>query len=191
MKLNAIRVLIFLGIIALSIAFGLGFNAVATAVEKNSYPKDKGTAPLVEKYAALHGLPEPVLWAVISAESDFASNALSPDGKIGLMQLSPETFERISKELLEKEMESGMLYDPDTNVSAGSAYLSYLYRRYGVWDTAFAAYHAGPAQVDAWLADEKYVTPQGTLQNLPDAATAQYIKEVNKRVDLYRKLYYQ
>ena len=87
-------------------------------------------------------------------------------------------------------MDAGMLYDPATNLRAGAALLSELYRRYGVWETVYAAYFAGEAQVDLWLADPELVNEQGRLQSIPDKATAKYVKQTVKATELYEKLYY-
>ena len=101
-----------------------------------------------------------------------------------LEEFSPEQLEGILKFL------SGMLYDPATNLRAGAALISELYRRYGVWETVYAAYYAGEAQVDLWLADPEIVNAQGRLENIPDKATAKYVKQMQKAVELYEKLYY-
>ena len=125
-------------------------------------------------------------------QSRFVSNAVSDDGRIGLTQLDPELFDFICTELLEKDqLESGMLYDPATNIEAGAAYLSYLYEKYGVWDTVYAAYVAGTDAVDAWLANEELVTPQGTLASIPDSDAARYVKDMRRAVELYYELYYE
>ena len=107
------------------------------------------------------------------------------------MQLSPERFQTIYTDILhESAPDSGMLYDPATNLRAGAALISELYRRYGVWETVYAAYYAGEAQVDLWLADPEIVNAQGRLENIPDKATAKYVKQMQKAVELYEKLYY-
>ena len=142
-------------------------------------------------FATEFGIPETVLWATICTESDFVSNLVSDTGEIGLMQLSPERFQTIYTDILhESAPDSGMLYDPATNLRAGAALISELYRRYGVWETVYAAYYAGEAQVDLWLADPEIVNAQGRLENIPDKATAKYVKQMQKAVELYEKLYY-
>ncbi|MBQ8431770.1 MAG: transglycosylase SLT domain-containing protein [Clostridia bacterium] len=191
MKLTAQRLLIFLGILLLSIGFGLGFDAVATAVEKNSHPRPEALTASIAANAKEFGVPEPILWATVKEQSDFASNAADALGHIGLMQLTAAQYESICTTLLnEVPLDAGMLYDPATNLRCGAAYLSWLYQRYGVWDTVFAAYHAGVEQVDAWLGDPDHVDELGRLTKLP-SATANYVERMNKTVTLYSKLYYE
>ena len=190
MKLTLRHLLIFLLIAACSVGFGFAFDGVATAVERKNHPRPEKIAPFVEEYAREFGVPETVIWATVCTESDFASNA-SKDARVGLMMISPALYETVCREILDEEpLDSGILYDPQTNLRIGTAYLSYLYRRYGVWDSVFAAYFAGTDAVDAWLSDPAHVNEQGFLKDLPrDVQT--YTEEIHKTVALYGKLYYQ
>ena len=96
----------------------------------------------------------------------------------------------VSTKLLETSYETGILYDPKTNLRVGGAYLSYLYERYGNWSTVYAAYAAGTQPVDEWLRDEDHVSATGELKKLP-SSTASYIKRLTKAATLYQKLYYR
>ena len=191
MKWNIYRLIAFLLLIALSIGFGLAYDGIATAIERKQYPIDAATEAFIVESAARHSIPEPILFATVRTQSRFVSNAVSDDGRIGLTQLDPELFDFICTDLLEKDqLESGMLYDPATNIEAGAAYLSYLYEKYGVWDTVYAAYVAGTDAVDAWLVNEEMVTQQGTLASIPDPDAARYVKDMRRAVELYYELYY-
>ena len=192
MKLTLRRVIAFFLLIALSVGFGFAWDAVATAVERHRYPMQAELSLKISQHAEQYGIPEPVLWATVRNNSRFASNAVSQNGAVGLMQLTPERFEWICLNLLGGEpMDAGMLFDPETNLSAGCSYVSYLYDRYGVWDHVFAAYHTNPEAVDAWLSDSQNLSDQGVLQKYPDKATAAYVKEMRTAVEYYSKLYYQ
>ena len=192
MKITVWRVLAFFLLIALSIGFGFGWDAVATAIERHKYPIDKDLANAITQNAELYGIPEPILWATVQTGSQFASNAVSESGEIGLTQITPARFEWICINLLDGEAkDAGMLYDPATNLTAGCAYLSYLYDRYGVWDHVYAAYFATPQRVDAWLADPQNLSDQGVLQKCPDKSTASYVDDMKTAVEFYNKLYYQ
>ena len=192
MKLTVWRVLAFFLLLALSVGFGFGFDAAATAFERHRYPLYEPLVASVAKNAEAYGVPEPIVWATVKCGSDFASNAVSENGAIGLTRLTPAQFAFICTELLEKETpDTGMLYDPETNLQAGCAYLSYLFGRYGVWEHAFAAYAAGTDTVDAWLAEPDRLSEQGVLTDIPDAQTARYVREMNKTAEFYTKLYYE
>lgn len=191
MKLNLQRTVAFLLLIVLSVGFGFGFDALATAVERHQYPRPAKISGLIESNAREFGLPEPVLWAAVRTESGFVSNAVSDKGSIGLMQLTPNEFSHICTQILREDAkDSGMLYDPATNLRCGAAWISFLYQRYGVWDTVYAACYIGTDIVDAWLSNPELVTPQGKLR-IPDKNTAAYVDTVNRAVRLYSQLYYE
>ena len=191
MKLNARSFAIIAAILALSIGFGFAFDGVATAIEKKQYPLSPRYADDIREAAEEYGIPEVILWAIVRTESGFASNLEGKDGGIGLMQLTPETFAMIQTDILKETPEDkGRLYDPEKNLACGAAYLSFLYQRYGVWETVFAAFDAGTNAVDAWLANPEYVSELGTLENIPNTATAHFVREVSKARELYIKLYF-
>ncbi len=191
MKLNARSLAIIAAILALSIGFGFAFDGIATAIEKNQYPLSPRYANDIREVAAKYGIPEVILWATVRTESGFASNLEGKDGGIGLMQLTPAEFAMIQTEILgEAPEDAGRLYDPQKNLTCGAAYLSYLYERYGVWETVFAAFDAGTEAVDAWLSNPEYASEFGTLASIPNAKTARYVRDVEKARELYIKLYF-
>lgn len=191
MKLNARSLAIIAAILALSIGFGFAFDGIATAIEKNQYPLSPRYADDIREVAAKYGIPEVILWATVRTESGFASNLEGKDGGIGLMQLTPAEFAMIQTEILgEAPEDAGRLYDPQKNLTCGAAYLSYLYERYGVWETVFAAFDAGTEAVDAWLSNPEYASEFGTLASIPNAKTARYVRDVEKARELYIKLYF-
>jgi len=190
-KLTVWRLIAFLLLVALSIGFGLGFDAIATAVDRHQYPCPAEYADAVRDAAECYALPEPVLWGFIRNASGFESNAVHGEA-IGLMQLTPEEFTYIRQTLLGKSnAESGLLYDPATNLDAGCAYLSHLFLRYGVWDLTFAAFCVGFETVDAWLCDPDLTDERGVLTEIPDAAVREYVAHVMHTVDRYRTLYFE
>ena len=67
-------------------------------------------------------------------------------GAMGLMQLMPATYEdmRIRYAL------GSDAYAPRDNIFAAAAYLRLMFDRYG-YPNLFAAYHAGPGRLDAFL----------------------------------------
>jgi soluble lytic murein transglycosylase len=191
MKFNARSFAIIAAILVLSIGFGFAFDGIATAIEKKQYPLSPRYANDIQKVSEEYGIPEVILWAIVRTESGFSSNLEGEDGGIGLMQLTPDAFAMIQTDILkEAPQDAGLLYDPVKNLTCGAAYLSFLYQRYGVWDTVFAAFDAGTDTVDAWLANPDYVSSLGTLQNIPNAKTARFVRDVNEAREFYIKLYF-
>ncbi len=190
--LNFRRVLIFLLLIALSVGFGIGFDAVATAIERHTYPINESFKEDIAANAEEFGIPEPILWGFVHTQSGFSSNKVSEDESIGLTQLTPAEFEMIQTELLKEPAQNAdMLYAPTANLRCGAAYLSFLYHRYGVWETAFAAYEAGVETVDAWLLDPTLVGEHGTLETIPDEAIAAFARDAQNACDYYQRLYFE
>jgi len=171
------------------LAIGLGFLAdfAITCFEKRAYPQKY--ADYVETYAQQYGVPESLVYAVIHTESGFDSGAVSPVGAVGLMQLMPDTFEWLTDEILFDHLESGMLYDPETNIKYGTYLLSRFYDRYGDWDLTLAAYNGGVGNVDKWLEDPAYSDGEGGLKKIPFKETRNFVKKVSDAKKTYERLY--
>lgn len=178
---------VILVILALSIIAGLLYQTIWDAIDRKRYPQEY--SEYVAKYASEYGVPEYIVFSVIKVESDFASNALSHAGAVGLMQMTPDTFDWVSM-LMKRTADHGMLYDPETNIEYGTYLLAYLYMRYNRWDTVFAAYNAGMSRVDGWLKDPAITNADGQLENIPIKETDKYVDRVNDAIDVYKRLYY-
>lgn len=95
---------------------------------------------LIDQVAQLVGLPAPLVRSVVSTESSFQPDAVSPAGAQGLMQLMPETA---------KELGIDNSFDPQQNLLGGCRYLKGLLQKYdGDIDHALAAYNWGQGNVD-------------------------------------------
>lgn len=95
--------------------------------------------PVVERAAALEGIPAALVDAVITAESHYVVNARSKRGAIGFMQLMPKTAAMLG---------GGDPWDGEKNIYMGARYLGQLVRQFGGDLTlALAGYNAGPAAV--------------------------------------------
>ena len=90
---------------------------------------------LINEVAAEVKIAPALLHAVIATESRYNSDALSPRGAIGLMQLMPETALRFG---------APDPYNPRDNVLAGANYLKFLLKLFGNdMELVLAAYNAG------------------------------------------------
>ena len=130
-----------------------------------------------------------MLYAVIKEESDFQSNKVSENGRIGLFQIHPDMLGWLNG-ITKENLEPGLLYDPETNIRCGAYILSYLYTENGAWLPALAAYEAGQAVVDEWEKIDALVDSAGCLKTIPDDSTAAFVGGILKSADLYRTLYY-
>lgn len=104
-------------------------------------------ARIVERASLAYQLPPALIFSVIHSESHFRSDAVSPDGAMGLMQIQLETAKHFAG-LSGLPLPSGMrLFDRETNILLGSGYLRFLLDRFGDLRTALAAYHLGPTEI--------------------------------------------
>ena len=175
-----------LGILVVAALVATLWERVDDAFLRKTYPQKY--AESVEKYAAEYDVPESVVYAVIKTESGFTPDAVSLKGAIGLMQITPDTFDWLCSKTGD-EANSLLLYEPDTNIRYGTYFLSLLHNEYKAWDTVYAAYNAGRGRVNSWLASEEY-NNNGRLKNIPYEETASYVKKVETAQSVYARLYY-
>lgn len=190
MKLRnaAERSLVIILILLLSVLFGYIYSSVWHGIDLRNHPRDY--SELVETYAAEYGVPEYLLYGVILSGSDFESNRVSEDGRVGLMQVSEKTFAKLTR-ITKENLAPGILYDPETNVRYGTYWLSYLYMKFGRWNTVLAAYVADDDDlISVWLEDEKYTDKNGTLTVIPDETLNEAVEAIEKEVEMYQDLYY-
>ena len=135
---------------------------------------------IVTGHAKNYDLDPALLAAVIYRESKFDAQAHSDSGAIGLMQLLPDTAKGIALHTGGSQFEVDDLLDPEINVRYGAFYLRRLIDKYGNVRLALAAYNAGQANVDEWIADKRGIA-------FPE--TRQYVDEVLEARDVYAKTY--
>jgi len=111
-------------------------------------PNYKAVKHLLREASATHGIDYELLQALIATESGFDTQAVSPKGAVGLMQLIPPTAERYGVRASKDSTVHKKLTDPKTNIRAGSSYLSDLIAMFpGQLELAIAAYNAGEGAV--------------------------------------------
>jgi membrane-bound lytic murein transglycosylase D len=103
--------------------------------------------PLFEEVLARKGMPEELKNLAV-VESALDTNALSRCGALGLWQFMPETA-KIYKLKVGKNIDERT--DPARSTEAATKFLGDLYKRYGDWLLAIAAYNCGPGKVDQAL----------------------------------------
>jgi soluble lytic murein transglycosylase-like protein len=97
---------------------------------------------LIEAASAQYKVDADLITSVIAVESNFEPKAISRRNARGLMQLLPETAERLGVK---------DIFDPKQNIDAGTRYLSDLLQRFdNNLVLALAAYNAGPEKISKY-----------------------------------------
>ncbi|UZE96659.1 transglycosylase SLT domain-containing protein [Alkalimarinus alittae] len=118
------------------------------------------------------------LFAIARQESAFSEKARSGAGARGLMQLMPATARQTAKKIGLKPSKNS-LYDPQYNITLGSAYLADMYQRFNNNRAlATAAYNAGPHRVKKWVESSAGLPIDVWVETIPYDETRRYVKNV-------------
>ena len=144
---------------------------------------------LVARNAQQTGTPELFVYAIMRKESDYYPFAVSRSDARGLLQLIPSTSAQVATQLGEASFPDE-LFDPETNIRQGVAYLGGLLRRFrGQEALAAGAYNAGAHAMMRWC--DRWSGRQ--LDELVELITydqaRRYIKRVLGIYARYRQLY--
>jgi len=143
--------------------------------------------PAVERAAREFRVDPDLLLAMIAVESGGDPRAVSSAGARGLMQLMPPTAEEKAGQLGIEDWDAERLFDPETNVRLGAAYLRDQLRAFeGDLALALAAYNAGPGNVRAWLRREPGLSSGECLRKFGFPATKAYVSNVSGYRNLIR-----
>jgi len=81
--------------------------------------------PVLEQAAVENGLPKDLVLAMAWAESSWRVDAVSPVGALGVLQLTPDTVDFVSKNLLHLDHDLDV-HDPVANARMSGIYLKHL-----------------------------------------------------------------
>ena len=112
----------------------------------------------IQRAASRYAMDPLLIKAVIKAESNFDSQAVSAKGAKGLMQLMPDTA---------ADLNVWNPFDPQENILGGTNYLRQMMARFGGnLRLALAAYNAGPGRVEAAQGIPLIPEPQQYVSNV-------------------------
>jgi soluble lytic murein transglycosylase len=176
---------------AQQLAESVGENGPADArlYWQAAYPR--AYAEAVESYGKSSGNPDLFPYAIMRKESNYYPFALSSSDARGLLQLIPSTGEQVAKKMGLPGF-ADELFDPDTNIRLGTAYLGALYHRFQNQEAlAAGAYNAGARAMMRWC-DQWGTRPLDEFVELITYDQArEYIKRVLAIYARYRHLYGQ
>ena len=147
---------------------------------------------LIFKYASAYEQDPYLLAAIIKAESNFDSGAISAKGARGLMQIMPETGEWVAGQLGYASLKKDQLFEPETNIKFGAWYLADLDKEYGgSIILMLAAYNGGRGNVSEWIEVKDLSGSVNTIDQIPYPETRDYVKKVLSYHKKYIELYGQ
>lgn len=174
-RLLALPVLALLAVLAA----GVVYTAEPNWYLRARYPLQY--AEIVRGHARNYRLEPELVAAVVYTESKFDARARSASGAVGLMQLLPDTAKGIAVRTGGHRFVPEDLLDPEINVRYGCWYLRHLLDKYGDERLALAAYNAGQANVDRWVAADR--------AEIPFTETRHYVDRIEKLKTVYRDAY--
>ena len=146
---------------------------------------------IVLEASEAYGVEKELVYAIIKCESGFDPNAKSKANAIGLMQLTPDTFEWLQKSHTHQKLDLEELSAPKTNIMYGSLLISILREKYCDEKVALCAYNAGETVVKRWLNNKDFSLDGKTLNKIPYKETFKYVRRVISAKKIYKKLYFE
>jgi soluble lytic murein transglycosylase len=148
---------------------------------------------LIRTVAAGHKLDPMLVKAVIWRESRFDAQKVGTAGERGLMQVSEKAAEEWAQQAKAQNFRVEELFDPKTNVEAGSWY---LHRAIEHWQNqanplpfALAEYNAGASRALRWAGgdDTKAIAAKTFLENIDFPGTRKYVDSIMARYEFYKR----
>ena len=112
---------------------------------------------IAQSAAQEFNLDEDIFIALISAESAWNPNAVSPKGAKGLAQLMPDTA---------RSLGVADPFDPVQNLRGGARFLRQMLDQFGSYELALAAYNAGPGAVRRYNGIPPYSETQNYVRKI-------------------------
>lgn len=135
-----------------------------------------------------------LILAVVRQESDFNPSAISSALAKGLMQVMPNTAQKIAKDIGLPYKESMLLTDPIYNVQLGTHYLKKKLQEFeGSYILAIASYNAGAKPVREWIKRngdprQKGIDLINWIEMIPYNETRTYVQRVLANLYVYRQV---
>ena len=150
--------------------------------------------PLIGDLARKHGVDPLLLKAITWRESAFQTEKVGTSGERGLMQVSEAAARDWAKAMKIETFVPADLFDPKTNLDAGSWYFKKALDR---WKQkadpipfALAEYNAGHQRVERWITDSgrgDEATAADLLHAIDFPSTRKYIEDITARYHFYQQ----
>jgi soluble lytic murein transglycosylase len=138
--------------------------------------------PIILRAAAEYGVDPNLVKAVILRESKFDSKTVGTVGERGLMQVTEPAAEEWVKACRIEKFKPDHLFDPETNIRAGTWYLMKSIKNWKHAEDpipmALAEYNAGRKNVLRWVDEKSIADPDHFIDRIGFSSTQQYVRTV-------------
>ncbi len=168
---------------------------VGKAAAQRGMPLDDAAFPTfgIPGYQPIeHSADRATVLAIARQESEFDPRSVSSAGAMGLMQLIASTARRTAQDAGIGFDETRLLTDAAFNARIGAAHLGKLLSDLdGSYILTFAAYNAGPRNVQNWMAlygdpRKPGIDPVDWIERIPFTETRNYVQRVFENMQIYR-----
>lgn len=149
---------------------------------------------LIRTVAAEHQLDPMLVKALVWRESRFDPQKIGKDGERGLMQVGEKAANEWARESRNANFRVEELFDPKTNLEAGSWY---LHRAMQHWETqtqpipfALAEYNAGASRAHRWAGSNdttRAVEADSFQASIDFPGTKKYVESIIARMQFYKR----
>ena len=151
-----------------------------------AYPD--GYLPTIRSFAS-PALDPYLVAGLIREESLYNPFAVSYVGALGLMQLMPTTADVVARRLGLARPVREELFNAQANIQLGTTYVNELLEKFkGNLVHTVAAYNAGPAAVNRWIARNEGKPADEFVESISYRETRGYVKRVLGSYRVYRTL---
>jgi len=191
---NLILTTLLAGLFAAGLVLSRSIDPLYTLQEWLNYSRFKRYDPLIEAAGKKYQVDPMLIKAIIWRESSFHPEKVGTKGERGLMQITPLAANEWAKAQKIQTFKGTDLFDPKTNIEAGTWYFKQAYQRWnGKNDPiifALAEYNAGHSNVMRWVASTN-MGPGTEANDLKEAmkfpSTRSYVQAISDRYRFYQK----
>lgn len=129
------------------------------------------------------------VYGLMRQESRFVTEARSPVGASGLMQLMPGTAQWVARRIGMREFRGHKVTEPEINLMLGTSYLRLVMESLDNHPVlASAAYNAGPRRAREWRDPTRTLEGAIYIETIPFNETRDYVKKVMSNALYYALL---
>ncbi len=156
-------------------------------------PRESPYDPIIVDVAHSNGIDPFLIRALIWRESRFNPLTHGEADEHGLMQVTPEVGQMWAKANKIDGYKDDDLYDPETNIRAGTWYLDRALKRWNQTDDpvtfALAEYNAGRKNALKWVDPVAPLNHTAFIDRITFPGTRKYVEVIEEKRDQYRVIF--